>query len=390
MRTIAILTGTRADYGLLRPLIEAVRDDPRLQLALVVSGSHLMADLGQTVAEIEAQGIEIAARVPIWSGDDSAVAAANDTGRAVGAYAETLHDLAPDVVVVLGDRLEALAMALAATVVGVPVAHVHGGELTEGAMDDALRHSISKLSFLHFTTTDEHRARVVQLGEQPERVYNLGAPVLDAISTLELLDAPALAERFGVTLADRTVLMTYHPAAFDVLPSGELLRELLAALELLPDARIIITGTNNDIGSDEVRAQLGAFVAAHHDRVDHVESFGQLGYLSVMSLVGVVTGNSSSTVLEAPLLGIPSVLVGDRQAGRPLSAGVIVPAPTRGDILEALERALTPEFRASSAAAGSVFGTPGFAARAVEILATTDIPRPTRKRFADLPVPEGK
>ena len=384
MRTIAILTGTRADFGLLRPLVEAVRDDPRLELALVVSGSHLMAGRGGTIAEIEADSLPIASRVPVWSGDDSPVAAASDTGKAVAAYAETLAALAPDLLVVLGDRLEALAMALAATVLGVPVAHIHGGELTEGAMDDALRHAITKLSYLHFTTTDEHRARVLQLGEEPGRVYNLGAPVLDAMASLELLDAEALAERFGVTISDRTVLMTYHPAAFDVLPSSELLQELLSALELLSDARLIITGSNSDIGSEEVREQLAEFVGAHPDTVDYVESFGQLGYLSVMSLVSVVTGNSSSTVLEAPLLGIPSVLVGDRQAGRPISSSVLVPAPTRRDILAALERALTPNFRLHAAETESVFGAAGFASRAVEILATADLPRPLRKHFVDL------
>lgn len=380
MRRIAVLTGTRADYGLLRPLVGVLESDRRVELQLIVSGSHLSAAHGTTVDEIVADGHQIAARVPLWSGDDSALGAAVDTGAGVSAFAHTLDELGPDVVVVLGDRLEALAMATAATVLGVPVAHIHGGEITEGAMDDALRHSITKLSALHLTTTDEHRGRVLQLGEQPDTVFNLGAPVLDAIATLDLLDAEQIQARFGITVDETTVLLTFHPAAFDVVPSIDLLRELLAALDAVDGIRLVVTGTNSDIGSDEIRAELASFVETR-DWAHYVESFGQLAYLSTMRLAGAVVGNSSSTVLEAPLLAVPSVLVGDRQQGRPISAGVLTPTPDRDAIRVAIERALSPEFRAATATAVSVFGTPGFAARAGEILATTKLR--TRKTFSD-------
>ena len=384
MRRIAIVTGTRADYGLLKYLVAAVEADPRAELALIVAGSHLSAAHGMTVDEIVADGIPIAARVPLWSGDDSALAAAVDTAGAVAAYARVLDDLAPDVVVVLGDRLEAMAMALAATVIGVPVAHIHGGELTEGAMDDALRHAITKLSYLHFTSTAEHRDRVIQLGEEPERVFDLGAPVLDAIDALDLLDATQLRERFGVTVDHRTMLLTFHPASFDAGESSvALLRELLAAIDATPGTTVVVTGTNSDIGSDEIRAELSAFVASHENAA-YVESFGQLGYLSAMSLAGLVLGNSSSTVLEAPLLGVPSVVVGDRQRGRPLSASVLHPAPTSSAIADAIARGFDPEFRSAAAASGSIFGTPGFAGRALEVLVGSDIPVHPRKRFHDL------
>ena len=383
-RRIAIFTGTRADYGLLRPLIAEVDADPRAQLQLIVSGSHLSAAHGNTVSEIEADGRSIAARIPIWSASDSSLAAAADFGTAVGNYAESLEALQPDVVVVLGDRLEALAMATAATIVAVPVAHIHGGELTEGAMDDSLRHAITKLSYLHFVTAEEHRLRVIQLGEEPDRVFAFGAPVLDSISELTLLTGPELEERFGVRVDGRTVLMTFHPALFDAIASTDLLGELLTAVERLGVA-VVITGTNSDIGSAEIRSQIERFVQEHHERAHFVESFGQLGYLSAMSLAGAVVGNSSSTVLEAPLLGIPSVLVGDRQHGRPLSPSVLTPEPIASEIQRDIELALSEGFRVSTVARGTVFGRPGFARRATEELITHEIPHPPRKRFYDVP-----
>lgn len=391
-RRIAVLTGTRADYGLLKGLARAIEADPRTALQLIVSGTHLSSAHGATVAEVHADGLPIAAEVPIWQGDDSALGAATDTGLAVGAYARVLDELTPDAVVVLGDRLEALAMATAATVLGVPVAHVHGGELTEGAMDDALRHAITKLSYLHFVTTAEHRARVIQLGEQPDRVFDVGAPALDALAELDLLARADLEERFGIRFGERTLLLTFHPAAFDEAPALDLLRALLGAIDDLAEthpAQLIITGTNSDIGSDEIRAELAAYVAAHPDRTSFVESFGQLGYLSTMSLVDLVVGNSSSTVLEAPLVRVPSVLVGDRQTGRPLSAGVLTPAGDRAAILAALEQGLSPAVRQRTLESPSVFGTAGFAGRTLDVLAEHELPHSPRKRFYDLESPRG-
>lgn len=384
-RRIAILTGTRADYGLLKFLARAAADDPRTELQLIVSGSHLSLEHGSTVSEIERDGLPIAAQVPIWSGNDGTVAAARDTGHALGSYAQTLAELDPDVVVVLGDRLEALSMALAATVLGIPVAHVHGGELTEGAMDDALRHAITKLAQLHFVTTEEHRRRVIQLGEDPDRVRLLGAPVLDALDQLELLAPTELADRFGVRFDRRTILMTMHPAAYDDPPTVEILRSALAALDQTADVRLVITGTNSDIGSDELRREIFDFAGSHPEWTTYVESFGQLAYLSAVRASGAVIGNSSSTVLEAPLVGTPSVLLGDRQFGRPLSASVLVADSTVDAIGAAVRTALSTEFRERAAQTESVFGTAGFAHRALEVLASYPFTRFPRKSFRDAP-----
>ena len=394
MRKIAIMTGTRADYGLLRNLIAQVAAEPKATLQLIVTGTHLSAAHGSTVSEIYADGFEPAAEVAIWGESSASIDAAIETGEAVAAFARVLNDLKPDVVVVLGDRLEAFAMATAATVLLIPVAHIHGGELTLGAMDDALRHSITKLSYLHFVTTEEHRDRVLQLGEEPQRVFNFGAPVLDAIANLQLLSREELEHKFGVRFGEKTVMMTFHPAAFDVAPAQVLIGELLAALEAVSagptsgvstattgTVQLIITGTNNDIGSAEVRAAIAKFVTTHADRVSYVESFGQLGYLSMMKQVDVVAGNSSSTVLEAPIFGVPSVLIGNRQEGRPMGDSVIKPEAQRAEILAALQQALSDEFRARAAAARSPFGEPGFAAKATKVLVEIDLPQPPKKKF---------
>jgi UDP-hydrolysing UDP-N-acetyl-D-glucosamine 2-epimerase len=396
-RKIAVMTGTRADYGLLRPLIAELDaasqgDNPAVELQLIVTGTHLAEAYGRTIEEI----------VDIWAAEptkdllgeeaSASLTAAVETGEAVAKFSLILNHLKPDVVVVLGDRLEAFAMATAATILLIPVAHIHGGELTLGAMDDSLRHAITKLSYLHFTTTDEHRDRVLQLGEEPARVFNFGAPVLDAIESLQLLGREELEHKFGIRFGTKNILMTFHPAAFDVASAKFMIEELLAAMEAVAEGthvQLIITGTNNDIGSDEVRAAISAFAAAHPDHVSYVESFGQLGYLSVMREVDVVTGNSSSTVLEAPIFGKPSVLVGNRQEGRPMGAGVIKVDGASGifnrnEILAGLQKALTPEFAALAAAAPSPFGEAGFAKRAAELLTKFDLPSPPKKLFRDL------
>lgn len=380
-RTVAVFTGTRADYGLLRRLAIVIDASPDLKLALIVSGSHLFDSHGESSAEIEGDGLAVAAKVPIWSGDDTPAGAARDIGVAIPRYAEALAKIAPDVLVVLGDRLEAFAVATAATILGVPIAHIHGGELTEGAMDDALRHSITKLSMLHFTSTDDHRRRVIQLGEDPSRVHFLGAPVVDVLAAMPLLTASEITARFGVRLDLPTALMTFHPAAMDVLPAAELLEELLAGLLAVDGLRVIVTGSNTDIGSTEVRDRIAVWVNEHPDRVDYVESFGQLGYLSAMAHASVVAGNSSSTVLEAPLLGTPSVLVGDRQKGRPLAPSVRVPHPDRDSISAAIRDALSAD---RDETIETPFGRPGFAERARDVLVAAELRQPPRKTFFDL------
>lgn len=383
MRKIAVMTGTRADFGLLRPLLSELSARSDVELQLIVTGTHLSAAHGNTLEEVRASGFAPTAEIAIWSGEDSSLAAAIDTGEAVAKFSRALADLKPEIVVVLGDRLEAFAMATAATVLQIAVAHIHGGELTLGAMDDSLRHAITKLSYLHFTTTEGHRQRVEQLGESADRVFNFGAPILDILAEINFMSRDELASKFGVRFGDKTALMTFHPAAFDEAPAKFLIGELISAFEKSDGIHFIITGTNNDIGSDAVRAAIAQFVAANPERASYVESFGQLGYLSAMREVDVVVGNSSSTVLEAPVLGTPSVLVGNRQEGRPLSASVIKPAAKADEILHAILHALSPEFKADLAGVGTPFGEPGFAKKAAAELASHPIASPLKKKFRE-------
>jgi UDP-hydrolysing UDP-N-acetyl-D-glucosamine 2-epimerase len=376
-RKIAVMTGTRADFGLLRPLMTEIARRPDADLLIIATGTHLSEAHGSTVTEITAAGFDISAEVSIWSADDSSLAAAVDTGAAVSSFAKTLASLNPDVVVVLGDRLEAFAMASAALVMQIPVAHIHGGELTLGAMDDSLRHAITKMSYLHFTTTAEHQARVISLGENPSRVYNFGAPVLDVLASMNFMKKVEIEAKFGVKFGTRTGLMTFHPAAFDEAPAAEMFSEILAAIDAVPEINFIFTGTNNDIGSDAVREMMKSFVGMRGDRISYVESFGQLGYLSAMREVDLVLGNSSSTVLEAPILGTPSVLVGNRQEGRPLGESVFKVSADRGEILNAIKAAVV----CGQEPVSHPFGRAGFAEKAAEALATHKFGVPLKKNF---------
>ncbi len=371
------MTGTRADFGLLRPLLAELAGRNDADLLLIATGTHLSAAHGNTLSEIEAAGFKVSASVSIWGDDDSSLAAAVDTGNAVVEFARCLSTLSPDVVVVLGDRLEAFAMASAALILQIPVAHIHGGELTLGAMDDSLRHAITKLSYLHFTTTSEHRDRVIGMGEEPARVFNFGAPVLDVLSTMTYMSRVELEAKFGVKFGARTGLMTFHPAALDEAPPAEMFTEILAAIDAVPDVHFIFTGTNNDIGSDAVRTMMESFVKLRADRISYVESFGQLGYLSAMREVDLVLGNSSSTVLEAPILGTPSVLVGNRQEGRPLGDSVLKVSADRAEILGGIKAALV----LGSEPVSHPFGRAGFAEKAAEVLATHKFGVPLKKAF---------
>ncbi len=376
-RNVAVMTGTRADFGLLRPLLAELAGRNDADLLLIATGTHLSAAHGNTLSEIEAAGFSVSASVSIWGDDDSSLAAAVDTGNAVAEFARCLSALSPDVVVVLGDRLEAFAMASAALILQIPVAHIHGGELTLGAMDDSLRHAITKLSYLHFTTTSEHRDRVIGMGEEPARVFNFGAPVLDVLSTMTYMSRVELEAKFGVKFGARTGLMTFHPAALDEAPPAEMFTEILAAIDAVPDVHFIFTGTNNDIGSDAVRTMMESFVKLRAERISYVESFGQLGYLSAMREVDLVLGNSSSTVLEAPILGTPSVLVGNRQEGRPLGDSVLKVSADRAEILGGIKAALV----LGSEPVSHPFGRAGFAEKAAEVLATHKFGVPLKKAF---------
>ncbi|MEO8261757.1 MAG: UDP-N-acetylglucosamine 2-epimerase, partial [Pseudolysinimonas sp.] len=282
-RRIAVVTGTRADYGLLRWLMADIAAAPGLELSVVVTGSHLSAAFGMTVDAIEADGFVIDERVPILDeGDDSALAVARATGRAVSGVAAALDRLRPDLVVLVGDRDEILAAAQAALLIGAPVAHLHGGELTEGAFDDAIRHAITKLSHLHFPSAEPYARRIVQLGENPKNVHEVGAAGLDNFERLDLLSRARLADALGIAFDDRPLIVcTFHPETLADQTPADALAPLFAALDDT-DAQVVFTHANADTGGLEINALVDAYVASHPDRMWAFASLGQLRYLSAL------------------------------------------------------------------------------------------------------------
>ncbi len=384
-RKVCVVTATRAEYGLLYWLLRALRDEPEVTLQVVVTGAHLSRAFGMTVETIESDGFEIAERVPIPLDDDSPTGVTKALGIATLGFADAFARLAPDVLVLLGDRYEMLAAAQAAMVARIPIAHIHGGEATEGLIDEAIRHSITKMAHLHFVAADDFRRRVIQLGEAPERVWVVGAAGLDNIARLPLLDRTLLEAELGITFAQPSFLVTYHPVTLRDEDPAIAMRTLLEVLDAYGGS-IVLTGVNADTGATSIRLEAERFAAQRPGRVLLVETLGVLRYLSVMRQVDVVVGNSSSGLLEAPALGKPTVDIGERQQGRLRAPAVIHCDASPRAIRDAVQRALTPAHRALAARRETPYGTPGAAQRIAGVLREHALGGILIKRFHDLPV----
>jgi UDP-hydrolysing UDP-N-acetyl-D-glucosamine 2-epimerase len=376
-RRICVVTGTRAEYGLLRWLMQEIRDDARLQLQLVVTGTHLLRAFGNTARAIEADGFVIDRRVPLHLRGDSPEAVTAAAGRALSGLGRAFAQLRPDLVVLLGDRYEALAAAQAALLARIPVAHLHGGETTFGAVDESMRHAITKLSQLHFVAAPAYRRRVLQLGEAPGRVFCFGPIGADNFRRLPLLDRPALARALELPLTSAPLfLVTYHPATLGRLTPAQAVTELLAALARFPQATIVFTGANADAGHAAIAPLYRDFIARHPGRARYVASLGQLRYLSALRAAAAVIGNSSSGIIEAPLCGTPTVNLGDRQRGRLRAPSVIDCAEDRTAITRAIKQALS---RGRSAARRA----PDVSRRIKAVLARVRLDRLSTKLFRD-------
>ncbi len=383
-RRIAVVTGTRAEYGLLAPLMRLLKDDPAVELQLIVTGAHLSERFGMTVTLIETDGFTIDARVSLPLDGDSPLDMARAMAAGVAGIAEAIERLTPDIVVLLGDRFEILAAAQAAFITRRILGHIHGGEATEGALDDGFRHAITKLAHLHFVSAEPYRRRVVQMGENPERVWIVGAPGLDAIAETKFLDRDSLDKSLRFELGPRFLLVTYHPVTLDENAGAAELEALLAALDAMADAKILITGHNADAGHGRISALLDAFAAERPERVFLAASLGQQRYLSAMKFCAAVVGNSSSGLIEAPALGVPTVNVGDRQKGRLRGESVIDCTGTPAAIADALNRAVSSTFQACARTAVSPYGNPGASARMARILKGVPLAGLARKPFFDL------
>lgn len=387
MRTISIFTGSRAEYGLLRPVIQALEREPGVMVKLLVTGTHVADTYGATWREIEQDDAAPQERIEVLMDSSTPCGVYTAMGLGMIRYGDALLRMAPDLLVVLGDRYEAFAAAAAATVCQIPIAHLYGGELTYGAIDDSFRHAITKMSHLHFASTPAYRARIVQLGEHPDRVFTVGALGVENIRTLELFDMRETARRLGIEAGQPYLLTTFHPATRSVKPADAQLSALLDALDRFPDHAIVMTGANADTGGLAINQRLAERAAASPRRHRFVLSLGTRLYLSAAKHAAAVLGNSSSAIIEVPTLGVPSVDIGPRQAGRTRGDSVISCADDAGEIVDAIRRALSPEFRRVAARGTNPYEHPDTTARIVRELLMHDLAKRSIKTFYDIGQP---
>jgi UDP-N-acetylglucosamine 2-epimerase (non-hydrolysing)/GDP/UDP-N,N'-diacetylbacillosamine 2-epimerase (hydrolysing) len=383
-RRLCVVTGSRADYGLLRPLMRAIAADPALSLQVVATGMHLAPEFGATWREIAADGFAIDRRVDLLVASDESAGMAKSVGLGTIGFADALAGLAPDIVVVLGDRFEMLACAQAAALLGVPLGHISGGEVTTGALDDWIRHCITKMAHLHFVAAEPYRRRVVQLGEDPGRVFNVGDPALDNIRALARCDRAQLARLLGIELGSPLFLVTYHPATRGTMAPAAAMRELVAALGEFPEAGIVVTLPNADAGGRAMAEVAREFAAGLGGRGALFDSLGSARYLAALSACDLVVGNSSSAIVEAPALGKAAVNIGPRQDGRLKARSILDCGESAGEISAAMRHALTPAFQRQAAGAESLYGDSDASVRIKDILKSWAIPATLAKSFHDL------
>jgi UDP-hydrolysing UDP-N-acetyl-D-glucosamine 2-epimerase len=345
-RKICVVTTNRADFGLVKGLVAAIRSDSALRLQLVVSGAHLDPQYGNTWKEVAREGGPISRKVALGPSGQSAADNLRSIGRGVSGFTEAYAALRPAIVVLVGDRFELLAAAIPALLLRIPIAHIHGGERSEGAIDEAVRHAITKMASIHFAAAEEYRRRIIQMGEEPERVFTFGAPGLDELHRSPLLSRAELERQIGFSLKEPTALVTYHPATLD--PDGveRSVRRLAAALQR-SRLQAIVTMANADEGGNRINAVLRKLCSRHPERFKWIPHLGHLRYLSCLRFCAVMIGNSSSGLTEAPSFKLPVVNLGERQRGRLRAANVIDTPESPAAIDRAIDRALSPRFRAS-------------------------------------------
>lgn len=386
MRKICFITGTRAEYGLLSRLMRMIKDSSETQLQIIATNMHLSPKYGNTYQEIEKDGFTIDRKIPIIDDNDkdSAVTTVKSMAKALAGFADAYDELKPDMVVVLGDRYEILAAATAALIERIPIAHLYGGEITEGAYDDAIRHSVTKMSHLHFTSCEEYRHRVIQLGEQPDHVYNVGSIGVENIKMLPLMSKDEIEKEIGFAIDNHTILVTYHPVTLGNRTVKEDIDDFIAALEEKKDLRIIFTMPNSDTGGQAIVDAITTFVSKNPSRAKAFKSLGVLRYLSVMRQVVAVVGNSSSGLVEVPSFGIPTLNIGDRQKGRMAADSVYNCETDKQSVLKGLDIVLSEEFRQKAAAIHNPYDKEGTAQAMFNVIRTYPLDSLNQKHFYDI------
>lgn len=379
---IAFITGTRADWGLLSPIASALRDRGLADVRIVATNMHLSPRFGNTVAEIRADGFEPSV-APMDTDDDTAAGKVKSMAQCMASMAEVLTALSPDKVVILGDRFEMLAAASAALMMRIPIIHIAGGEISEGAVDDSIRHAITKMASLHLTACEPYRRRVIAMGEHPQRVFNTGAIGVWNLMNGAAMSPQELSASLGFGVDESTILVTYHPATLDDCDASLLFGNLLAALDRFPENKVLFTYPNNDAGGAVIIRMIADYVARNPQRAFAVPSLGRQRYLSALRIVAAVAGNSSSGIVEVPSAGIPTVDVGIRQQGRLCAGSVIHAADSVEEIVKALSLALSPEFRLKCRSIENPYCAPDTLERMVAAIAGANAAELRTKKFFD-------
>ena len=343
MRKICVVTSTRAEYGLLYWLLKEIKADSELKLQLIVTGMHLSPEFGLTYKEIEKE-FKIDKKIELLSSSHTSLDICAEMARVYEKFAPALAELKPDILVLLGDRYEIFGVAGVASIMQIPIAHIHGGETTQGAFDEAFRHSITKMSHIHFAATNEYANRIIQLGEEPSRVFNIGGTSIENIKKLNLLNKDEFEKSIKFKLAKKNILITFHPATLENSGAREQFNELLNALDELEETNFIFTKANSDTDGDVINKMIDEYVSENSQKAVAFASLGQLRYLSAIKFVDIVLGNSSSGLLEVPSFKKATINIGDRQKGRARASSVIDVRPDKEEILAAIKRAYSKEF----------------------------------------------
>lgn len=383
-RKICVITGSRAEYGLLSRLMQAIKVDATLELQVIATNMHLSPEFGLTYKEIENDGFHIDKKVEMLLSSDTANATVKSVGLGTIGFAEAYEDLQPDMIVVLGDRFEILSAVSAALFYKIPVAHLHGGEITEGAYDDCIRHAITKMSHLHFTSTEEYRQRVIQMGEQPDSVFNVGAIGVENIKKTPLLSKQELEANLEFELGEKSLLVTYHPVTLEHFTAEEQCMNLLEALEEFSDYRIIFTLPNSDTDGRIIMRLIHEFVEKHKERSIAFTSLGKIRYLSALQYISAVVGNSSSGIIEVPSFGIPTLNIGDRQKGRIAAESVIHCGTSKNEIMIGLLQILSEEMRGKMKLQSNPYEKQGTTEAIVRIIKNVSIENLLQKSFYNL------
>lgn len=385
MISVCIVTGSRAEYGLLKGLMEEIVSDPDLTLATVVTGAHLSSAYGDTYRWIEQDGFVIDERIPLDLSGNTPLDVARSVSQGISGFASAFDRVRPDLVVVLGDRYEVLAAAQAAMLLNLPIAHIHGGEITEGSIDNAMRHSITKMAHLHFTATETYRRRVIQMGEDPRTVFNVGSPGVDQIRKHKPIEREELERRLSFPLRERSFLVALHPDTLNPDVNEFLVLESIAALDHFPEASVLITLPNADAGSRTIRTHLERYADSRPERVKAVPSLDEL-YLSALYHSTAVIGNSSSGIIEAPALGTPTVNIGDRQKGRLRAASVLDAGIDSSEIVHAIRTAISDGFQENLRAVNHPYGSGNAALEMKKIIKRGDFRKKLAKTFYDVEI----